>query len=69
LNPLWELADFIFSGVPFISKDHQPVVMFIPDNPTNSLGSLPHCVKDQKVTVLHSNVVFQELESALECSR
>ena len=58
-NPFGQLIDLIFSFVPFVSKNHEPIVLFISDDSAQTLGTLPHGIEDQEIFFGYCFVGFQ----------
>ena len=51
LDPLGQLAALVGPRVAFVGEDHDAVVRFAADAPTDALGRVPHRVERQKVVL------------------
>ena len=57
LNPLGQLAAFVGARVSFVGENHDAVVGFAANAPTDALSRVPHRVERQEVVLANEELL------------
>lgn len=68
LNPLRQFILLIWFFVPSICENHKSIIIFGSKNSSNTLASLPHSIKSQKIIFLDIEIFLEKAHSGIQIS-